>query len=353
MSEQEIIVEQNFIGQLVEEKPKDDPMVVRWGYNPGQRNIPNNPLRTGLNSTFIPWGKFFAHSKFKTPFENCTIDEYKPKEFIGVVSAAESEFEVRNALESWGYQSFFYGETDYATVTAINAVILPPLTYIRELFDENSPIPKNCLAEDEYDLGEPREHCATCHLLWVKSDALTAYIQEVAKSGLTVTMMKDGVPSPRIVTPTLEQLEKAREVVLRGLQIYIRKASEDWATITSELDNKLRVKLNEPEHYLRKDLHQPKPQNKEAELANRQIQANQETNSDILTAMSEESRANREFMMQLAEQNAQTQQQMAQFMGMFAGLLNPQAVPPPTQQPAPEAKVSTPKGKDKTAPDGK
>ena len=75
-----ITIEESHIGNLSETRPDVDPRLVRWGYNPGQRNIPNNPRETGVRESFIPVGKFFAHTTFQTPRENCTTDEYKEKE---------------------------------------------------------------------------------------------------------------------------------------------------------------------------------------------------------------------------------------------------------------------------------
>ena len=181
-----IDIDESFFGQLQQANPDNDPRVVRWGYNPGVRGLTLNPRETGIREPYIPVGKFLAHTTFQTPEENCTLDEYKEKEYLVDVTAADSQRKFETALGEWGYRSFFYGEIDVVKVVAINQVLLPTLSEIRELFGDHAPIDAVCKGEDELDFGVGRSHCATCHLKWIKSDACRVLMQEAVENGKTV-----------------------------------------------------------------------------------------------------------------------------------------------------------------------
>lgn len=316
MSETAVIVTKKHVGALAAEQLAYDPRIVRWGYNPALRSIRVDSRKTGILEQFIPAGEFFAHTTFRTPMENCTIDEYKEKEILIDVTAAQSEEEVRAAIGVWGYQSFLYGQTDLSLVAALNDTVLPSLQKIRAVMKELSPIPASCPGEDEYDAGVPRTICATCHLAWIRSNECLAYLEEISETGLTVREPNEtGGFDERFVKPSLEMLEEIRQIVQKGLEMYVRRASEEWSAIVGELDNKLRVKLNEAEHFLRKDLHQVKPQNKEVEMVERIAKTTQGANSDVLSKLAEN-------QMQMAQQMAATQAQTNQLMTLIAGRLS-------------------------------
>lgn len=275
-----------FAGQMQQAKPDSDPRVVRWGYNPGLRGLTLNPRETGIREAFVPVGKFFAHTTFQTPRENCTLDEYKEKEYLVDVTAADSEETARVALGVWGYQSFFYGEVDIVKVAAINQVLIPTLQEIRLLFDEDSPIEAKCKGEDEMDLGVGRSHCATCHLQWITSEACDLLISEAVANGRAVVVREqDGTLSERKVKLNLDMVTAARRHVQAGLETYIQKASKDWSTTISEIENKKRDQIQDAEHFLRKDLHQIKPQNMAIEMVERVSQATTGASSDVLASL--------------------------------------------------------------------
>lgn len=324
-----IIVEDLTVGSLSEQKPESDPRVTRWIYNPGQKGISIEPRRTGIKgSSFIPVGKFIALAPFMTRVENFTIDEYKEKELPLEVTAQDAEDVIMGALSVWGAQKLFYGETDRALVAVINAAVLPSLSGIRALAFKPSPIGARCPGEDENDLGESREACAACHLKWIKSDECTAYIEMVADEGLPVTVNIRGTIEQRVVKPSMMDLVDARTIVRKGLEIYTKRASDEWATIINQLDNKLRVQLNDEEHLLRKNIHQPKPQNKEAEMVKQISESQNENSNNVIAQMAENQRSFQEMMMQQATQTNQMIQMMA------ANLVPQPAASPPVASPA-------------------
>ena len=307
-----IIVEDLTVGSLSEQKPESDPRVTRWIYNPGQKGISIDPRRTGIKgSSFIAVGKFIALAAFMTTIENFTIDEYKEKELPFEVTAQDAENAIMEALGVWGAQKLFYGITDRALVAVINAAVLPSLSGIRALAFKPSPIGVRCPGEDENDLGEAREACAACHLKWIKSDECTAYLEMIADEGLPVTVNIRGVIEQRIVKPLFADLNTARSIVRKGLEIYTKRASDEWATIISQLDNKLRVQLNDEEHLLRKNLHQPKPQNKEAEMVKQISESQNENSHNVIAQMAENQRSFQEMMMQQAAATNQMVQLLA------------------------------------------
>lgn len=297
-----IDIEESVFGHLTEERPHDDPRVVRWGYNPGLRFVALNPRETGLREPFVPIGKFLAHTTFQTPRENCTLDEYKVKEYLVDVTAADSQSVFERAFREWGYQSFFYGETDAVKLAVINETLLPTLSEIRSLFGDESPIDEKCKGEDEMDLGSPRSHCATCHLQWINSKAADVLIDDVIRQGRTRTVRKnDGQLEQVTVSVTAAEFETARTCVRTGLEIYIRKATTDWSKTLTELENKKRDQIQEEEHYLRKDLHLISPMKREIEVIERMAQAQMKVNKsssspDVLEMLAENQRSMAEMM---------------------------------------------------------
>jgi hypothetical protein len=290
------------VNNFDEQESGKNPRTARWGFNPALRGVHIPPTRTGLPESNIPAGVFIPHRTFQTPQENCTIDEYKEREFLATVTAQESEDAVREALEKMGYQSLLYGVTDVSTVKVINKTVLPALSEIRELFAENSPVKFKCDGEDELDYGEPREACASCHLDWLRSAACTAYLDQIADDGMTVRVRTDSGTRKVTVKPNRAQLEDVRETVQKGLETYIKEASKQWAQTVSEIDNKKRDKLTDEEHFLRKDLHRLKPDQKELGMVREFAQsvagnreAPQADNSEVITLMREQLEEQRKF----------------------------------------------------------
>lgn len=316
MTEAVLQIEDDYLmGNLAVEKTGQDPRLIRFGYNPAIRGISIDPRRSGVRAEYIPVGVFFPINTFQTVKEIFTMDEYKDREEIVDVLAADAEAVVRAALEAWGYQSLFYDVTDVGLVRVVNKTLLPTLSEIREIctYEEDgktvsvSPIPAVCPGSDEHDLGSPRDLCASCHLKWLKSEACQAYMEEIAQNGMSV---KVGSEKIRVVKPALAVLDAARRIVITGLETYLKKASEDWGQIISELDNKVRNKLNEPEQFLRKDLHQPKPQNKELEVATRLAESQSEASGKVIEQLA----ANQQQMAQMMMQSMQQQQQFMQML---------------------------------------
>jgi hypothetical protein len=290
---------ETYVGQLRSVDPENDPRLVRWGYNPGQRKIWIPGRKVGSRDRFVPLGEFIPMTTFETPQENCTLDEYKEKEINVDVTAQDVQVRYMESLGVWGFQSFFYGEMDVIKVYAINDIILPTLQEIRALA-EVSPIPLECDGEDEMDLAAPRTHCAKCHLQWIDSPTIEAYMAEAVTSGYRKSYIDlDGKSKTRLVKPTMEELETVRDVVRKGLKAYIIQAAADWGRIVGEYDNGERKEIYEPEHFLRKDLHQMKPQNKEVEMVERMAKATTGNTNDILAELTKS-------QIQIAQGQAQT-----------------------------------------------
>lgn len=273
-----IDIDASFFSQLEQSNPTEDPRMVRWGYNPGVRSTTLPPRETGLKDLFIPIGKFIAHTSFKTPQENCTLDEYKPKEYYVDVTAADAQMSFERSLgkdastgRDWGYRSFGYGESDAVKMAAINQILLPTLQQIRSMFGND--VIGNCDGEDEMDLGNDRTHCSSCHLEWIKSEACKVLIQDAVATGRTINVRTPNGVRAVEVKFSLDQVEETRKVVQLGLELYKRQAHKDWSTVLNEHENGLRDQIQDAEHFLRKDLHQPRPQNKDAALIAKVIEA--------------------------------------------------------------------------------
>lgn len=276
-----IEIDPSFFAQLEKSTPDEDPRMVRWGYNPGLRSTMLPPRETGLKISFIPIGQFIAHTTFSTPQENCTLDEYKAKEFLVEVTAAEAQATFQRALSAdptsgrdWGYQSFGYGESDAVKVAGMNQILIPKLSEIRAIFGEHSPIRPECKGEDEMDLGDERTHCASCHLEWIKSAACKALMRDAVQNGRVLPVRTpDGGVREVSVRFTFDELEGVRKVVQLGLELYKRQAHADWSEVLNEHQNGTRDKIQDAEHFLRKDLHLPRPQNKDVALIEKVIDA--------------------------------------------------------------------------------
>jgi len=292
-------------------REETDPRVVRWGYNPGLRGVHLPTTQTGLKESLIPVGRFIPHASFETPKEYFTLDENKPKEVTAVVTSADAQEVVESALRRSGYQSLFLGQTNAAQVTVVNRTVLPSLSEIRGMFPDNPPIEGRCPASDEFDLGTPREQCATCHLRWITSDACRAYIRLVSEEGMAVRTFVDGEARTVQIRPSFDQLEEARATVERGLGEYIKYAATEWAKTVSELENKLRDKINGEEHFLRKDLHAVAPKDKGVEM----VKAFAESIPATIGGTDQLAQAMFTFAEAQRETNAQTRELLAMLIG--------------------------------------
>lgn len=338
-----IEIDSSFFAQLNQTEPTEDPRLIRWGYNPGVRSTQISPLQTGLKELFIPIGKFIPHQTFPKPLENCTLDEYKPKEYNVDVLAAEVQANFERVLgqdvtsdRHWGYQSFGYGEKNAVKVKAMEQILLPTLQEIREMFGKESPIADHCKGEDEMDLGDERNHCASCHLEWIKSDAVKFLIVEAAQTGKKLNVRRpDGVVVPMSVAFTVDELESLRATVQLGLELYKRQAHKDWSKLLNEHENGLRDQIQEAEHFLRKDLHEPRPQNKDAALVERMIDAQARSQQPAGAPAAD----NSELIKTLAEGQAMMAQLFAGMQQLMAQMMANQAQQ--ATQPAPSV-VETP-----------
>lgn len=329
-----IEIDSSFFAELDQTEPTMDPRMIRWGYNPNLRSIMIPPLETGLRDPFIPIGKFIPHQTFKTPRENCTLDEYKEKEFFVDVLAAEVETSFERRLgrnengDDWGYRTFGYGEKNAVKMAAVNQVLIPTLQEIRSMFGNAAPIAPDCKGEDEMDLGNDRTHCASCHLDWIKSDACRLLIQDAVDNGRTLPVKgPDGKIVEITVEFTLEEIEEIRAAVQAGMEIYKRQAHKNWSTLLNELENGLRDKIQDAEHFLRKDLHQPRPQNKDAALIEKVIDAQNRPQADNAGAFEHLARG----QAMLAESLVRTNEvlaQMARNQGQTQVTENPAAAAP-------------------------
>ena len=303
-----------------------DPRVVRWGFNPGLRGVHIDPRRTGLSDSLIPVGKLFPHRSFQTPQEFCTIDEYKEKEHIVVVTSEDAEREVRETLQKAGYMSCLLGLTNAAVAAVISQIVLPSLSDIRALADRFdgfvSPIANECPAADEMDYGEPREQCATCHLAWLRSDECLQYLDFAARTGVSVKLWHENEQRFEATTihPLIEQMMEFQKTAVAGIELYIKYAAREWGNTVAEVDNNIRIKINEVEHFLRKDLHRDAPKDKDVALARKFGEA-------IAPALQQQNPAAAdgsglsEVALAMREQNAlmgQAMQQNAQLINLLA-----------------------------------
>lgn len=323
-----------FVRDATIENYDRDPRITRWGYNPARRGVIVMNRRSGLSDPLVPVGRFFAIKSFPSPEENFTLDENKPHEIMGTVFAQEAENVVRETVGGVGYQSVLFGEEDSALVAVINDTLIPTLGEIRELFKDESPIDAVCAGADELDFGQPRDHCATCHLKWIKSPACQAYMEEVALKGMHKRVRDNGVIKDILFKPSTQQLESTRQAVQAGLEAYLKVASKVWGKTVSELDNKTRTELVVDEHYMRKDLHAHKPA--DAAIASAEAfaekivshqQAPQPTDSVLL-----------DYIERAEARQADRDAESRQFMSAIVDRLAPKAAEAPAAPAAPETK---------------
>ncbi len=157
----------------------------------------------------------------------------------------------------------------------LSAILFPKLSQIRAVCVQLSvpcPIAKDCEATEDLDF-EPRESCPTCWSKWIGSQACGAYAEYVEAHGMqTVEFDKQtGEQITRTIKPTIAQFESARAMAKKALVTGIRTLQTQWGTIASEMESEQskRKDMLDFEHSYRKDLHQPRPQDRQVAALDR------------------------------------------------------------------------------------
>ena len=255
----------------------ENPRAPRWGFNPMLRYQVVPFMETG--QSVVPYAQWFPIRNFTRMQENHTTDETKPRELRVEVTAAEALASLRERLNgtgaqsqaNWGFVWGFMDEFDAAKMAVISATLVPTLSEIRSIAQElgvPSPISQKCEGTDDLDI-DVREHCPTCWLQWLRSEACTTYMNRVAASGREVgERAEDGSVSYRSVEVPIRDLETARSLMTEGFRVGLQQLSKQWGEIATEYSNPAmgRKDITDHEHTYRKDLHQVRPQDRQTQL---------------------------------------------------------------------------------------
>lgn len=254
-------------------------MVVRWGFNGIVRDKYLEGNRAGFSG--LPFGVWFPLARFTTPEEVHSTDEAMERErmvtktadsvekYLGEVVGGKDAF--GNQLQdvpNFGFASGFYGELDVAKMAVISATLLPSLPQIRSIAKElgmPSPISQVCEGQDSMDAGKPRQNCPTCWFKWLQSPVIDAYIAQAAATGRSVDEFDptNGQSQTRIVAPTIEELNIAKEIVTTSIGIGLSAQQTLWNEIATDVEKKEIKGVRPYQHGIRKDLHEARPEDKE------------------------------------------------------------------------------------------
>lgn len=240
----------------------DNPELMRWFFNPATQGVLIPSRETGLQEAMVPFGVPIALYSFKTPVENCTTDEKKPREIFEITPAKQAAERISDALtqrmpngETFGKggRVFWINERDENLVARYWAVVIPAL----------SDIGVECPAMDAEDFGE-REYCAQCLYDWLSenlsiegvTDEYQAYSERLA------TACELGLVEAN-------RAEELRKILLDGIKEYLQTTQREWTDIVTDYSDKegTQKKLTSSHHWLRKNVHAPHPQDREAMTA--------------------------------------------------------------------------------------
>ena len=280
--------------------PEQDmtPYLIRWGFQAAVRDRIMSAYECGI--TYVPFAKFFPIKSFIAPRENHTTDDTKERETLTTIPASEVEAYLMQALGgtgiqdnvNWGLTTAFRGDEDTSKMAVISEVLVPDLPTIRVICASlgQRVIEPVCPATDDLDYGS-RNSCVTCNFQWLTSDAIKAYIEQIAFQGMPVTERDPvtGVSTDRVIKPTLEELKTAHAVALAAARQGKKQLETQWAQISAEYDSSERIRkdITEFEHGYRKDLHQNKPQDRQFALARELAKGNSGSNDAVIEMLAQ------------------------------------------------------------------
>lgn len=301
------------------ERTGKDPMVVRWGFNGIVRDKYLEGNRAGFSG--LPFGSFFPLARFTTPEEVHSTDTAMERErlvtktaesvekYLGeVVGGKDAHGNQLDNVPNFGFASGFYGELDVAKMAVISATLLPTLQQIRGIAKDlgmPSPISARCEGEDSMDAGKPRTDCPTCWLKWLGSPVVDAYIAQTASQGRSVDEFDPttGENHTRTVTPTAQELNIAKEIVVMSLSIGLAAQQTLWNEIATDMEKQEIKRVMPYQHGIRKDLHEAQPHEKEMNRFREFAEASKGGNAPAAD--------NSEILMMLAKSQAQTNEMLA------------------------------------------
>lgn len=272
----EAAVEAQVLSNILQPTSDMSPFVIRWGFNPVVRDKILNARECGIS--VVPFGRWFPIPIFGTNRENHTTDELKAREDRVQVNAEEAQGIISDSLAGtgaqtvfdWGTRFAFYGEEGIAKMETLSQALLPTLSSIRALCAEyglECPIAEVCEATDDTDFG-PRESCVSCWSKWISSPACSAYLEIVAKEGMTwnVRDPHTGEVKPEVGKPSIMEFNKARDLIIDGMQVGINSMRTQWADVARDEERGVTLALTNQQHIIRKDLHANKPQDRQLAL---------------------------------------------------------------------------------------
>jgi hypothetical protein len=161
---------------------------------------------------------------------------------------------------------------------------LPPLPRIRSIAQElgvPSPISQVCEGQDSMDAGKPRQNCPTCWFKWLQSPVVDAYIAHIAAVGRSVDEVDPvtGETEQRIVAPTVQELNVAKDLVLNSIGIGLSAQQTLWNEIATDVEKREIKGVRPYQHGIRKDLHEARPEDKELSRIRTFAEANNERQS--------------------------------------------------------------------------
>jgi hypothetical protein len=303
----------------------NDPWLTRWGFNGTLREKYLNARECGVS--ILPYAEFFPVASFETVREIHTTDDTKPKEEKVFIPAAEAETFLMEALggkntmmntPDLGLRIGFHGQDDAAIMAVISKTLLPTLPAIRQIVEMlnkekgeglllENPIGSFCEGQDDLTSAE-RESCPTCWLNWLFSDACSEYIQYVCRTGMDVQEYdeKGKMNLRKAVKPKIADMEKALEMVSESIRFGMEELQNEWDRAVTEFEDKDRKNFTPYLHRVRKDIHAPKPAERQLQvvnhLAQQQTKATTENSNQMANMLLELAAANK----QIAENQAVT-----------------------------------------------
>lgn len=320
-----------------------DPMETRWAIQCGVRDKNLDSWRAGFTS--VPFGEFFAVSRFRTPKEIHSTDDNPnfPRSQLVTEPAQEVEVYLKEMLGgtdgagnpapnklNFGIQFGFRGDEDFAKVAVISATVLPKLQVIRA-FAENSKLPNpigpKCDAQEAGDFEE-RATCPTCWAAWIDSELCTAHIKAVAASGMNCAEYDPvtGETNERLVRPSMADLEVAREMAKTALHAGLKANRQIWTTLVEEQEKGERRGIDQYQHNIRRDVHGTKVEDKQVAMVREFGRASQQGGNDSsdMTAI----------LKMMAESQVRSEQLLAQVLGNRSTGSKPVEVDVPATEPA-------------------
>jgi hypothetical protein len=256
-----------------------NPYEVRWAFQMGCREMWLNARECGL--PLAPFGEFFPVKSFNRPNEHHSIDWTQPKEIVTLYPAASAEGFLMESLggagaqnqTNWGLKTAFLGITDAGKMAVINAVLLPKLSQIREIQSQlnlGNVLDAMCPGEDPFD-ANPRETCVSCWWTWLNSPIIKQHIANCAGQIYQVNYRDDatGEFEPRQLQVSVAEFNTALGIILESGAIGIKTLEQKWSVIASEYaaTGREHKEISNFDHEIRKDMHQPRPQDRQIELA--------------------------------------------------------------------------------------